>query len=110
MDIRNHIWTAKKALELSEIDQENVRCKIVKLETINPNSSFFFWSYIKNKNASPPKSDKVCLKGNPLYQTLELCPNNTVGIVEQKTMVSREMLNTILQLIQTKELKPKTNF
>ena len=36
VDIRNHIWTAKKAMELSEIDQENVRCKIVKLETINP--------------------------------------------------------------------------
>ena len=31
---------------------------------------------------------KLFLKGSPLHQTLELCTDNTMGIVGQKTMVS----------------------
>ena len=60
VDIRNHIWTAKKALELSKLDQENVRCKIENWKQSHPNSSFFFRPYIKNEKASLPET--ICEK------------------------------------------------
>ena len=63
VDIRNHIWTAKKALELSKIDQENVRCKIENWKQSNPNSSFFFRPYIKNEDASP----ETISEGKPIF-------------------------------------------
>ena len=77
VDIRNHIWTAKKALELSKIDQENVRCKIENWKQSNLNSSFFFRPYIKNEDALP----ETISEGKPIF-------SNSMGIVGQKTMVS----------------------
>ena len=49
VDIRNYMWTAKKALELSKPDQENVHCKIENWKQLHPNSSFFFRTYIKKQ-------------------------------------------------------------
>ena len=55
VDVRNHIWMAKKALELSKIDQESVRCKFEHWKQSCPESSFYFRPYIKNDKESPPK-------------------------------------------------------
>ena len=48
-DIRNHIYIAKKALELSKIDQENVRLKIEQFQKRDSTSSFFFRPYIQQQ-------------------------------------------------------------
>ena len=45
-DVRNHIYIAKKALELSKIDQENVRLKVEQFQKRDSTSSFFFRPYI----------------------------------------------------------------
>ena len=42
IDIRNHVYSAKKALELSKLDQENSRLKIDKWQAANPEASYFF--------------------------------------------------------------------
>ena len=76
VDIRNHIWTVKKALELSKIDQENVRCKIENWKQSTPNSSFFFRPYIKNENASPPKT---VLEGQPTSSNSGTMPGQYNG-------------------------------
>ena len=65
VDTRNHIWTAKKALKLSKIDQENVRCKIEYWKQSNPNSSFFFGPTSRMRMLYP----KPLVKGNPFSQT-----------------------------------------
>ena len=48
-DVRNHIYIAKKALELSKIDQENVRLKVEQFRKRDNTSSFFFRPYIQQK-------------------------------------------------------------
>ena len=40
-DIHNHIGKAKRALELSRYDQDNLRLKIEEWKKNNPQSSFF---------------------------------------------------------------------
>ena len=42
IDVRNHITTAKRALELSKLDQENLRLKIMKWQESYKNSKYFF--------------------------------------------------------------------
>ena len=42
IDIRNHIATAKRVLELSKLDQENLRLKIMKWQESYKNSKYFF--------------------------------------------------------------------
>lgn len=42
LDIRNHVGKAKRALELSKYDQENLRLKIEEWKKYNVHSSFFF--------------------------------------------------------------------
>ena len=42
VDIKNHIYRAKRARELSKIDQENLRLKIQEWEANNPECTFFF--------------------------------------------------------------------
>ena len=41
-DIRNHVSKAKKALDLSKYDQENLRLKLEEWRKCNPQSNFFF--------------------------------------------------------------------
>ena len=41
-DIHNHVYSAKKAPELSKLDQENSRLKIDKWQAANPEASYFF--------------------------------------------------------------------
>lgn len=42
VDIRNHIYAAKKSLELSKLDQENVQLKVDSYKRVDSGSSFFF--------------------------------------------------------------------
>ena len=70
-----HMWTAKKALELSKIYQENVQCKIENWKQSTPNLSFFR-PYIKNENASPPKT---VLEGEPTSSNSGTMPGQYNG-------------------------------
>ena len=49
-DIRNHISKAKKALELSKVDQENLKLKIEEWKRSSPTSNHFFRPYIKKSD------------------------------------------------------------
>ena len=44
-DIRNHIYAAQKAMELSKFDQDNLKLKIDQWEKDNPSSKFYFRAY-----------------------------------------------------------------
>ena len=44
-DIRNHAGKAKRTLELSRLDQENLHLKVEKWQKSSPQSSFFFRSF-----------------------------------------------------------------
>lgn len=48
-DISNHVYLAKKSLELSKLDQENLEKKIEKWKVSNPKSTFYFRPYIEAK-------------------------------------------------------------
>ena len=48
--IRNHVATAKKALEFSKSDQENLRLKVDSREKASPDTKFFFRPYIKSSS------------------------------------------------------------
>ena len=54
-DIKNHVGNAKRALELSKLDQENLRLKIEAWQKDSPQSSHYFRPYIKksHEQASP---------------------------------------------------------
>ena len=45
-DIRNHVYSAKKALEFSKLDQENTRLKIDQWQSTNSEASYFFWPFV----------------------------------------------------------------
>ena len=45
-DIQNHVYSAKKALELSKLDQKNTRLKIDQWQLTNSEASSFFRSFV----------------------------------------------------------------
>ena len=47
-DIKNHVCKAKKAFELSKLDQENLRLKMEDWKQSSPLSNFYFRPYIKD--------------------------------------------------------------
>ena len=55
-DIRNHVSKAKKALELSKFDQQNLQLKMEEWKASNPDSSFFFRPYKTNHDAEGTSS------------------------------------------------------
>lgn len=55
VDIKNHVYQAKKALELSKMDQENLRLKIERWKS-DSNSTFFFRPYVKIDGTPDPSS------------------------------------------------------
>ena len=59
-DIRNHIYKAQRACQLSSLDQENLKLKIDKWKSQNPKSLFHFRPY---KETDTDKEDSI-------YQTL----------------------------------------
>ena len=59
IDIKNHVYRAKRALELSKMDQENLRLKIKEWEANDPESTFFFRPYVTvEAKSEPPPSAK----------------------------------------------------
>ena len=66
IDIKNHVYRAKRALELSKMDQENLRLKIKEWETNDPDCTFFFRSYIQTEDDSEqtgiPEEEKKTVK------------------------------------------------
>ena len=53
-DIRNHIYSAQKALEMSKFDQDNLMLKIDQWERGNPTSKF---TYKDHENLSEEKAE-----------------------------------------------------
>ena len=47
-DIQNHVYKAKKALDLSKFDQENLKMKIEAWRELDPQSQFYFRPFVKN--------------------------------------------------------------
>ena len=59
-DIRNHVSKAKRALELSKYDQENLRLKIDEWKNNNPQSSFFFRPFRSTSQTEQTDDIKTC--------------------------------------------------
>lgn len=55
-DIENHVSKAKKALQLSKLDQENLRLKIEEWRKSSPSSSHYFRPYIKKQDVNDGQS------------------------------------------------------
>ena len=54
-DIKNHVGNAKRALELSKLDQENLRLKVEGWQKDSPESTHYFRPYVKRtQEQSPP--------------------------------------------------------
>ena len=49
-DIKNHVHKAKRALELSKIDQENLRLKVNKWQSSDPDNKFSFVHILRKVN------------------------------------------------------------
>ena len=59
MTLKNHVVNAKRALELSKLDQENLRLKIEAWLKDSPQSTHYFRPYIKKSQGS---SQNSCLQ------------------------------------------------
>jgi len=55
-DIRNHVHKAKKALELSKLDKENLHLMVKKREQEQPSSRHFYRPYIMADKSQLPKT------------------------------------------------------
>jgi len=59
-DIKNHVYKAKRALELSKIDQENLKLKVNKWTPKCSENKFFFLPYIEeSSNDEQTTEEKV---------------------------------------------------
>lgn len=97
-DIRNHIYMAKKALELSCLDQDNLRLKIEQWKTTDPDSTHFFRPYLlkSDKCASPPSPDQ------PSKNIDMLAGSNDTDNISSITDRSNQYEQNILWIHQTK--------
>ena len=66
-DIRNHVYKAQRACQLSKLDQENLRLKIEQWQKQTPQSHFHFCPY-----KSTIDSDKESLDGESSYTQILL--------------------------------------
>ena len=57
----NHISMAKRAIDLSTFDQENLRLKVEEWKRSNPTSSFYFRPFGKNVTANEPCKEQTFL-------------------------------------------------
>jgi hypothetical protein len=91
-DIRNHINKAKRALELSKYDQENLRLKIEEWKKQKPQLSFFFRPFSTSPPAEQAEIDENTCSGQEqtlLYvqqedwqKELLTCYGNTVTLMD----------------------------
>lgn len=61
-DIKNHVVNAKRALEMSKLDQENLRLKIEAWQNDSPESTHFFRPYVKKKQEELHSYSTQCLQ------------------------------------------------
>ena len=64
-DIRNHVYSAKKALELSKLDQENTRLKIERWQSTNAEASYFFRPFVLQEGEPSVKEAETEAKQQP---------------------------------------------
>ena len=79
IDIRNHIYTAKKMLELSKLDQDNVRQMIEQYKQDDPTSSFFFRPLIKQEAENEERAEQTSITPNLDEQCQGCYKGNTGG-------------------------------
>ena len=56
-DLKNHIYKAKRALELSKLDQHNLKLKLQEWESSHPDSTFYFRLYVTKDKQPPTEND-----------------------------------------------------
>ena len=79
IDIRNHIYTAKKMLELSKLDQDNVRQMIEQYKQDDLTSSFFFRPLIKQETETEERVEQTSITPNLDEQCQGCYKENTGG-------------------------------
>ena len=79
IDIRNHIYTAKKMLELSKLDQDNLRQMIEQYKQDDPTSSFFFHPLIKQEAENEERVEQTSITPNLDEQWQGCYKGNTGG-------------------------------
>ena len=82
-DLKNHIYKAKRVLELSKLSQHNLKLKLQEWESSHPDSPFTFDRMLPKTN------------NHPLKMTSISCHSTVVPIlpVFQKTVVMHNNLN-----------------
>ena len=80
-DIRNHVSKAKKAVELSKYDQQNLQLKIEEWKISSPHSSFFFRPYKSNSDSEETLSTTSQEGETLLYVKQEEWQKNPVDSV-----------------------------
>jgi len=88
-DIRNHISKAKRAMQLSVIDQENALRKIERWSEISPSSRYFFRPYKEMK--SKPMETMQC-QSNSTAESLDDCYEESLLWVHQEPWQQQLML------------------
>ena len=58
-DVKNHVYQAKRALELSKIDQENLRLKVNEWAVNDLENNFFLRPYMEASDASEKETSDV---------------------------------------------------
>ena len=74
-DLRNHIYKAKKALELSKLDQQNLKLKLQEWGKSCPDSTFYFRPYVTKASQSPTTkadSQSMTTKASAKQNEIEL--------------------------------------
>ena len=59
MDIKNHVYRAKRALELSKLDQENLRLKVNEWAANDTENNFYLRPYVEASDASKKDTSDV---------------------------------------------------
>ena len=81
-DIRNYVGKAKRTLELSRLDQENLSLKVEKWQKSSPQSSFFFWPFRTHPSTSDCHNPKE--EGHSLAEEEESLFEETLLYVHQE--------------------------
>ena len=76
VDIKNHVDSAKRALELSKLDQENLRLKIEGWKKESPVSLHYFRPYIKSHQNHHDKSQSSQVQSSSSSSTKEVAESS----------------------------------
>lgn len=85
-DLRNHIYKAKKALELSKLDQQNLKLKIEEWAKSQPETMFHFRPFIKSEKC---KEEDVGKLEQEFEQSLEVAERNTCKVWQHNDLDRR---------------------